>query len=215
MLDQNKHSVLRYVLPSFSEFEFIFFTSLVTCSLLAFIIRQAAQIHSFLLRESISTSAPLILGFLLVAAIFVGSLIQMSMTATRQPLAFWDDESRARYIMLPTFIVMLIGTVQLLETGFSKSQSFGAVTLVMVILLLRYAVIAMIVSFIRYSDWLNERVAVLFCNYQVAKSEAMAAIVLGLIGAIIVSISAQLATLVIVDSVGRLLIQSYRGIRAS
>ena len=198
--------ILRYLLPSLSEFEFIFISSLFTFAVLAKVIWHIESIRDYIVANGAS-SWYLILGITFVALIFLGSFIYMSVTAYRRPFLFGDLQARVNYVMLPATILILIGITDFFISGFKNTG------LISIILLARYTVVVFMGSLINYSFTLQIKIAALLDDYQVNTRAAIGAIVIGAIGAaIVLSTRDQLAWLIIVSSLGQMIIRLYKDI---
>ena len=132
MQPTNRRSLLRYLLPSISEFEFIFLTSLFTSTLGAVLIRYGVKIKQ-VVEPNAASSLPLILITTTISVFFLWVLVSMAVRAYRLPLGLDDVQDRVSYVMLPTTILMFIGMAAILKLGFSKDPNFNIVTPIMVL----------------------------------------------------------------------------------
>lgn len=142
---------------------------------------------------------------------FVAPCIVIAIDAVRRPNALWGTRERRSYIIFPAMILMFIGGAALLIQEYSKSNNFSIITPFMIILTVRYVAISVLLGLVNWSDSLENKISALFDDYQVNKNEAIASVVLGLLGAVIVSMTKDwFIWLIIVGSTGRILIQTYR-----
>ena len=209
----NKRTLLRYLLPSFSEFEFIFFTSLFISTLIAVIGSNIGNIFSFA-KPFDSASLYFFLGCTLILFIFVWSMIVMAISAYRRPFMFGDVRERAKYVMFPTTILVLIGMVGLLRQMVSLDGNFSIIMPITALLTIRYVVLSILIYFAKYIPSLEYKIAEMFNDYQINKKEAFWAVLIGICGAVAIIISKdQLAWTITISWVGQELIRSYRDIQ--
>ena len=210
MLETKNRTLLQYFLPSFSEFEFIFIASLLSSLIL---LGMALNI-GFLYHAGATLGWLWALGSALIVALILGSLVQMAVAAYRRPILISNPQTRMRYVLLPAALMTLIGIVEIFSRYVFNETSFDVVTPVLVILLVRYWVVAVLISITRYSDGLVTMVSAIFENYQVDQQDAIFAVTLAIICTILISFTKDwLLWIIIMSSAGQSMIRWRRNIR--